>query len=545
MPIRITGLNSGLDTESIISALVSSYNYKTQKYEKAQTKLSWKQDAWKELNTKIYSLYTSVGNLRFSKAYNLKSASVSDSTKVSVTASSGAVNGTYSIQVTSLAKAGYLTGAKLSKDKKDENGNVVTDTEGNPVKEGATSATTLSELGYTGEGSITIGGKSITVKGDTKISEVISGCPVLLGGLQQLGRKFVVIPLFLGGNCHGVHRLRQTKLYQGQRILGGSQRIAGFGDRQLGGNTKVSRLSHLDFLQLLANAAIELANLLLFFLRQVEQLGIGMEASAHHLQIGELAGELVAGGLDAENNGRSGSVEFHRHLLLHRRHGSLDGMGGIRSDVCDKVQQGNQSAVLLRITGKGGNDAVVGHGNLKAGDDFLLGQLTFINELHQKVVITLGGGTSQYPQGILVQVLVVSRNVGGSLHRTVTSHQVGLSVEHVDDPLEIAAAAHGNGDGTHLHAELLADILNGAIVVRALILAVVQKGDAGLVPTIQVTPQLDGLDLGAGAGVNHHQRQLAGTEGGDDLTGKVGGTRSVPHIDEDTLPVQVGQGGID
>ena len=64
MPIRITGLNSGLDTEAIISALVSSYNYKTNKYKKAQTKLSWKQDAWKTLNTKIYSLYSSVGNLR-------------------------------------------------------------------------------------------------------------------------------------------------------------------------------------------------------------------------------------------------------------------------------------------------------------------------------------------------------------------------------------------------------------------------------------------------------------------------------------------------
>ena len=47
MPIRITGLTSGLDTEAIISALVSSYNYKTNKYKKAQTKLSWKQDAWK------------------------------------------------------------------------------------------------------------------------------------------------------------------------------------------------------------------------------------------------------------------------------------------------------------------------------------------------------------------------------------------------------------------------------------------------------------------------------------------------------------------
>ena len=39
MPIRITGLASGLDTESIISALVSSYNYKTNKYKKAQTKV--------------------------------------------------------------------------------------------------------------------------------------------------------------------------------------------------------------------------------------------------------------------------------------------------------------------------------------------------------------------------------------------------------------------------------------------------------------------------------------------------------------------------
>ena len=53
MPIRITGLNSGLDTEAIISALVSSYNYKTNKYKKAQTKLSWKQDAWKTLNKKV------------------------------------------------------------------------------------------------------------------------------------------------------------------------------------------------------------------------------------------------------------------------------------------------------------------------------------------------------------------------------------------------------------------------------------------------------------------------------------------------------------
>ena len=171
MPIRITGLNSGLDTESIISALVSSYNYKTQKYEKAQTKLSWKQDAWKDLNTKIYSLYTSVGNMRFSKAYDMKAATVSDATKVSVTASAGSVNGAYSIEVESLAKAGYLTGAKIGKIKKDADGNVVTDAQGKEVREDANLSTTLKELGYTGssDGRIYLNGKALQVDVKTTV----------------------------------------------------------------------------------------------------------------------------------------------------------------------------------------------------------------------------------------------------------------------------------------------------------------------------------------------------------------------------------------
>lgn len=130
MPIRITGLTSGLDTEAIISALVSSYNYKTNKYKKAQTKLSWKQDAWKSLNTKIYSLYSSVGNMKLSTAYNLKSTTVSDSTKATVKAGNNAPTGTQQLNIIKVAQAGYLTGAQLSNS--------------------TTTSTTLAELGYTG-----------------------------------------------------------------------------------------------------------------------------------------------------------------------------------------------------------------------------------------------------------------------------------------------------------------------------------------------------------------------------------------------------------
>lgn len=130
MPIRITGLTSGLDTEAIISALVSSYNYKTNKYKKAQTKLSWKQDAWKSLNTKIYSLYSSVGSMKLSTAYNLKSTTVSDSTKATVKAGNNAPTGTQQLNILKVAQAGYLTGAQLSSK--------------------TTTSTTLAELGYTG-----------------------------------------------------------------------------------------------------------------------------------------------------------------------------------------------------------------------------------------------------------------------------------------------------------------------------------------------------------------------------------------------------------
>ena len=160
MPIRITGLTSGLDTESIISALVSSYNYKTNKYKKAQTKLSWKQDAWKTLNTKIYSLYTSLDGLRFSKNYNLKTTTSSDTTKATVTTTNNAVNGTQKLNILQVAQAGYLTGGKLAS--------------------GTTSSTTLSELGYTGgDGTIDVNlgdgtKKSISVSQGTTVQQVVN-----------------------------------------------------------------------------------------------------------------------------------------------------------------------------------------------------------------------------------------------------------------------------------------------------------------------------------------------------------------------------------
>ena len=157
MAIRLSGMTSGLDTDSIVKAMVSSYTTRKEKYQKAQTKLEWTQDAWKSLNTKVYSLYSNISNLRFSTAYNLKKTSVSDTTKATVKAGSGAPNGTQSLKIKQMAKAGYMTGAEIKADSE---------------------KTTLAQLGYTGGDAkleVKMGDetKSITLSASSTMNDVV------------------------------------------------------------------------------------------------------------------------------------------------------------------------------------------------------------------------------------------------------------------------------------------------------------------------------------------------------------------------------------
>ena len=115
MAMRMTGMNSGLDTESIITELIKAKSVKKDNLVKAQKKLEYKQEAWKTLNSKIYSLYSkTINNLTYTSAYKKQKATVSDSSVASVIAGEDAVNGIQNPQVKTLAKSGYLTGAQLS-----------------------------------------------------------------------------------------------------------------------------------------------------------------------------------------------------------------------------------------------------------------------------------------------------------------------------------------------------------------------------------------------------------------------------------------------
>lgn len=122
MAIRITGMYSGLDTESIINELASAQSYKKNKLVKEQTKLSWKQDAWKSLNTKIYSFYQKLDDLRLQSSYMKKKTTVSNPNALTV--SGGNVDGAHKVLVEQLSRQASMTSGSLADGKTHYTGDV-------------------------------------------------------------------------------------------------------------------------------------------------------------------------------------------------------------------------------------------------------------------------------------------------------------------------------------------------------------------------------------------------------------------------------------
>lgn len=163
MAMRMTGLMSGMDTESLIQELVAARRTKVDKVKKAQTKHEWKQDAWKDLNKKLKNLQSKfVNNMRYQTSYAKKTTKVSNPSAVSVITGEDAMNGVQSLTVDKLAKTAYLTGAEVST------------TDGGK----ADALTALTDLGAQVGSKITCTVKGVAesfeVKAETTISDVLT-----------------------------------------------------------------------------------------------------------------------------------------------------------------------------------------------------------------------------------------------------------------------------------------------------------------------------------------------------------------------------------
>ena len=114
MAMRMTGLVSGMDTESMVKELVSASSEKVNKIKQKKQDLEWKKEIWSGLNTKIYNFYkTQLSAFKTVSNYRAKKATVSDETKVTIKAGAGATNGTHTVSVEQTASSAYLTGDNI------------------------------------------------------------------------------------------------------------------------------------------------------------------------------------------------------------------------------------------------------------------------------------------------------------------------------------------------------------------------------------------------------------------------------------------------
>ena len=165
MPIRVTGMNSGLDTEALITELSKAQKKKVDDIKKKQTAYEWKQAAWKELNTKIYKLFNNtINNVRFATDYAKKVTELSNSSVADVITGADAMYASQSLEVIELASTGYLTGGELA--------------------EGTTGDTKLTDLGIAVGDTVTL-----KVNGEEKQIAITDSMTVsgFVGKLREAG----------------------------------------------------------------------------------------------------------------------------------------------------------------------------------------------------------------------------------------------------------------------------------------------------------------------------------------------------------------------
>ncbi|AJH01343.1 hypothetical protein LF65_04814 [Clostridium beijerinckii] len=113
--LRVPGMASGLDTDSIVKSMVSNYQTKIDKENQAKQTLQWKQDAYRDIIKGVKGLQDyfdplSSKYILSSNSLNANTATSDDSSIVSATASSTAKAGTYKVKVSQLATQAKIEG---------------------------------------------------------------------------------------------------------------------------------------------------------------------------------------------------------------------------------------------------------------------------------------------------------------------------------------------------------------------------------------------------------------------------------------------------
>lgn len=116
--LRISGMASGIDTDSVVKAMVSSYQTKIDKANQAKQTLQWKQEGYRDIIKQIKGLQDYFDPLSSKyilgeSSTNINSATSDKTSVASATASSSAQSGTYVVTTNNLAEQARIAGTSL------------------------------------------------------------------------------------------------------------------------------------------------------------------------------------------------------------------------------------------------------------------------------------------------------------------------------------------------------------------------------------------------------------------------------------------------
>lgn len=109
--MRIGGLASGIDTETMIKDLMNAERIPLDKLHQDRTKLEWKRDAFRDVNKMLADFDRNlIFNMKLSNTFNTKIISSTQENAVRATGNAGANSGTYRIEVKQLATSAINVG---------------------------------------------------------------------------------------------------------------------------------------------------------------------------------------------------------------------------------------------------------------------------------------------------------------------------------------------------------------------------------------------------------------------------------------------------
>lgn len=116
MVMRIGGIASGMDIESIVNKLMEAERMPLERMQQDRTTLTWQRDAFRDINKKLLEFDNLMLNMRLSKTYQSKKVTSSQEGAVTASGVSTTPTGTYSIEVQKLASNAMNIGREMDID---------------------------------------------------------------------------------------------------------------------------------------------------------------------------------------------------------------------------------------------------------------------------------------------------------------------------------------------------------------------------------------------------------------------------------------------